>query len=337
MSTLHNYSETRPSIFSSGSAWVRFNKYDIYENSKGDLYITPERNAKMEFYKPFKCFPHILRDFLEIAMSVPEEFRYSNKFFFNYKVISQNDKFKIGKAIMQFAEKYGLLGLFWLYVKEFRAILDEDRYYEEVKLDQGSLFHIHWLSNRDRSANGLLDYLKYFRYFFVKPDSPIIPNCNTVNGQLAICSSIENIDFMSNYCEPLSLFLGELQHMFSFINVWNSFLQSGQSPDYSRSYALGKEISWNDVMKFYRIGQFTPSINFDKVWQVEWDFVSLNDALGLMCLNDVVSANQRIRFCQSATCKRPYVAKSSAAKYCSVECGNVNRVRRCRMKQMDVN
>jgi hypothetical protein len=110
-----------PTLFTDSGLWVRFDKYglkwftDCY--GKKELFIMPSKNAHIEYYRPFEKFPDILNDIFAVKKLIPKDFLRSDC---DISLIKEADKLIIGNEIVNFAKKYGLLGLIFNDAYEFR-------------------------------------------------------------------------------------------------------------------------------------------------------------------------------------------------------------------------
>lgn len=96
--------ELRPGLFNLGPRWVRFDKYEVFEDEKEILYIIPSVNAKIENYRPFEYYPEMLRDFLNMATQIKDEFGLTG---LELKQVERQN----AKVYLDFISKYGLFGL----------------------------------------------------------------------------------------------------------------------------------------------------------------------------------------------------------------------------------
>ncbi len=98
-----------PRLFTESGNWVRFTKYEIKE-VEAELYIKPAEGSQMEVYNPYEKSPSILLDLIKMADSLKNH---------------ENDCDR-AKDILKFVNKYGLLGMFSLWVHSFPTWFKRD-------------------------------------------------------------------------------------------------------------------------------------------------------------------------------------------------------------------
>src|SRR5699024_7894321 len=79
----------------SRSHWVRYDHYEMKTAEDGKRYITPGKNAKPDVYKPLEVAPDNVMDELNVEMLL----------------MGRKLEAEVAKAVIDFVNRYGLLGL----------------------------------------------------------------------------------------------------------------------------------------------------------------------------------------------------------------------------------
>lgn len=262
-----------PQLFDSGSYWFKQSRHELFEDAHGNFYITPEKDsAPLPGYLPLECFPDILKSFWDIGMAVPRKYFEGNETpLIRYNNLCRDEKISIGKAIVRFANKYGLLGLFRLYIDRIEHKSEIDRSKLDLKtlrekLEQGEQYPIpddaiknidkvmpnphsefweNWckestFSKKENSLERLssLDYDDYAKYFFPRnlrpyPNLKLDTSANFLEKGMtdSAYGNFNYIPFSIGYSEPVYLFLYEWERLYRKFQEWQSFANGDFHPD----------------------------------------------------------------------------------------------------------
>lgn len=327
-----NTDGARPLLITSVSTWTRFSDYELVNSEDGIQYIIPAKNAVVEQYNPFDCAHEIIEEFLNIAQSIPIKFRYNNNYL-NYKKWDKSTQLSVCGAIMRFAKRYGLLGLFWQY-GDIIWIENGGSFYEDVKLKSGSIFYREWVKGID-CFHDTIEYSEYVKYFFPRNKRDFV-NYHDFDQNGRMITGYTNEKFLRLYGEPVLLFLYELQKFYTMAKLWDELKRSGGSPNDVYDENKLSKMTWGDILNQFRAGPYNTNLYYKDSWHISWSYKCLNDALKLLFMFDVTSAFQKNRICRNVKCGRAYVAKKDTCKYCGPSCANAQRVRTKRGREKEL-
>ncbi len=290
-----------PGLFSIAPKWIRFNRYELTEGA-GGICVIPNKEAEMEYYRPFDCFPEILRAFIEMAKELksnsPETKDGQTG---DQRIeISRNIDYQNGKAIIRFVNRYGLLGLFWKAAYSFTEA--------ETRVKPIQYYYLFAGHESDMSYN------EYAKIFFPRSKQPY-PKVGASRQ-----------DFWKEYAEPVVQTYALASEFLSHVKDWEGFQNSEVLPE--DEWVNGW--TWADRFRGLGVWPIGLGLQYDGAWQLGWKFQSLYDALWIMWLNDITAKKQLVRHCLN--CNKVFIAKSPKAAYCSTTCGVNVRVRRHRGK-----
>lgn len=199
-----NEREQANGLFSTSSQWFKFSSYEIIKNKYNEYYIIPEKNSTMTIYEPFKLFPKILVDYLELITNLKElENKYNlTKANILWEDIAAKEYLKHdlnrAKLLLPFIENYGLFGLFNEYIERIEPecnspTIDYDKYIAVLKPNSRFLKRLNY--NIKRSDNSYsIEYEKLAGHFLPRLSSPF-PNIAKHNKHKPL--------FYENYAENI--------------------------------------------------------------------------------------------------------------------------------------
>ena len=91
------------------SKWIKYDNYELREDSKGNIYIVPSENSSYTIYDPFEKSNDILFDLIDLGDAV----------------LKKDSRDSLYNKLILFAKNYGLLGLITSSVYN-RDIVGED-------------------------------------------------------------------------------------------------------------------------------------------------------------------------------------------------------------------
>jgi len=300
-------------LFSMSPQWFRYSGYEIQEGNRGLVYITPQQNAKIEWYKPFEEFPQILMEFYNLVNEIreiekdwweadsSEEPAASEQFYWER---DKRRKKKLAGILLEFVSRYGPFGLFWQDVLEIYTEFIDGKEFDGYKvLLTGSLFPV-LFTNGQR----IVRYDEYSKVFFpkLKPPYPIFDNGNNKE---------ERQKFLLNYSEPINYLLGHpaFTGVGHHLEKKKEFENSGA--DINDFYRNIKGLSWSKYLETEVWPLGIKLIYEEGKWHLKWQFKTLLDALQIMHINNIAGTmGQRVKICALPDC---YMAHLRKGVYCS--------------------
>lgn len=332
-----------PGLFSKSGEWPRASDYELIREN-GRLYVIPTKNAKISFYRPFECFPDILKAFLSMAQELKTLNDSFNEWLRNEKYSDDQHRNKIekrdekeGKAIIRFARRYGLLGLFFdfIYNIEMWSIHhSEGEFKPIVRLTPDGEHAVRFspYANKDFEGNNA-EYDSYAKWFFPRLTSPY-PMPNRYKYDFP---DRANDRFWNEYAEEVRLIFFNSTGIYRKFILWQDWIKAekrGASLDDSFDIKF-PDYKWKYVLEFsvYPIG-LTQEYNYQGqgAWQQRYLFASLINALKIMHLLDRTDTFFKVRVCER--CGRIYLATTATARWCSKACGSYFRVTKNRSKEI---
>lgn len=287
--------------------WFRYDGYEIKEIDEKH-YITPKENSKIIMYDPFDLADDILVDILMIG-----------------RCVEKNEIEASNKKIMEFVEKYGLLGEL-TYLPLNTDIVKQNKVY----LPSGNL-----VSEKETLPTD--EYIKLF--LKCKKKQKVIMKKNA-RGEILDLS-------VENEMNPLAIIDRPAEYAVVFSRAYSECLV--WIMHYARTLYLTFEAieNYNKVQDAYtkqiydtRIKEFNPSKIACKILMgknkedkpvLEWNFNSLKLAIDTMFALNETTERKTVKMCKH--CGKPFASQNLKAEYCSPQCRNQANVYKSRAKR----
>lgn len=286
--------------------WFKYSEYEMVEIDERH-YITPKENAKISMYDPFTVADDILVDILMIG-----------------RCIEKNDIATSNEKIMQFVQKYGLLGEL-TYLPINSDIVTQNKVY----LPKGNL-----VSNEE--IMNTYDYIELFLKCKKKQKIVMKKNArgeilelsaeNKANPLFAIDRPAEfAVVFSKAYSECLVWIMHYARTLYQIFEAIEN---------YSRL-----EDAYTKQVYDTRIKSFNPSKIACRVLMgnkkddgpvLEWNFNSLKLAIDTMFALNETTDRKTVKMCKH--CSKPFSSQNLKAEYCSLRCRNQANVYKSRAK-----
>jgi hypothetical protein len=309
-------------LFSMSPRWFRHSGYEVLEGNRGLIHITPQQNAEIEWYKPFKEFPQILLEFYKLTTEIremqknwweedkSEEPAVSSQF---YSERDRRRKKKIASILLGFVSCYGPFGLFWQDVLEI--------YPEYIGGHEPDGYRVSLTPSLLTKGQRVVHYDEYARHFFpqLKPPFPV-PD----EGRQK---------FLLGYSEPVNYLLAHsaFTEVARHLEVKKEFENSRANIDHSYKDIRG--LPWSEMLEIGAWPLGIKLVHEEGKWHLRWQFKTLLDALLIMHMNNIAGTmGQRVKICALPDCHRPHLRKGL---YCCSKHTNVaaKRAEREREKQ----
>ena len=286
--------------------WFRYNGYEIKEIDE-KYYITPKENSKIIMYDPFDLADDILVDILMIG-----------------RCVEKNDIEESNKKIMEFVEKYGLLGEL-TYLPLNTDIVKQNKVY----LPSGNLV----------SEKETLPTDEYIELFLKCKKKQKVVMKKNARGEILDLS-------VENEMNPLAIIDRPAEYAVVFSRAYSECLV--WIMHYARTLYLTFESieNYNKVQDAYtkqiydtRIKEFNPSKIACKILMgknkedkpvLEWNFNSLKLAIDTMFALNETTERKTVKMCKH--CGKPFASQNLKAEYCSPQCRNQANVYKSRSK-----
>ena len=286
--------------------WFRYDGYEIKEIEE-KYYITPKENSKIIMYDPFDLADDILVDILMIG-----------------RCVDKNDIEESNKKIMEFVEKYGLLGEL-TYLPLNTDIVKQNRIY----LPSGNL-----VSEKETLPTD--EYIELFLKCKKKQKGVMKKNAR---GEILDLS-------VENEMNPLALIDRPAEYAVVFSRAYSECLV--WIMHYARTLYLTFEAieNYSKAQDAYtkqiydtRIKEFNPSKIACKILMgknkedkpvLEWNFNSLKLAIDTMFALNETTKRKTVKMCKH--CGKPFASQNLKAEYCSPQCRNQANVYKSRAK-----
>lgn len=286
--------------------WIRYDGYEIKEIDEKH-YITPKENSKIIMYDPFDFADDILVDILMIG-----------------RCVEKNDIEESNKKIMEFVEKYGLLGEL-TYLPLNTDIVKQNRVY----LPSGNLV----------SEKETLPTDEYIELFLKCKKKQKVVMKKNARGEILDLS-------VENEMNPLALIDRPAEYAVVFSRAYSECLV--WIMHYARTLYLTFEAieNYNKAQDAYtkqiygtRIKEFNPSKIACKILMgknkedkpvLEWNFNSLKLAIDTMFALNETTERKTVKMCKH--CGKPFASQNLKAEYCSPQCRNQANVYKSRAK-----
>lgn len=332
-----------PFIFPDSTTWFRFSKYEILENDDGVIHITPANDSKLIMYDPLSMYPEIMEAVIETANHIPNDaYIYCNGPTFlsgdweNGEIeddlrLEQNKK-DIINSILNFTNRYGLLGLYSVFlrhgIQEIRKRFKTHEIYlyyffptlitseatDNSTAAKNELFNIlNYFSNTqayDIPLEPFKDKIRYNKFHL--PEGSII-NGKDISGEHITDKTIDTTFLKAHYSEPIDLLVGAFRYISVFFNIWTEYTKSGYQPhdyykhipddfcidcfDVCKNWKLEyitSKITWEERLKQFCVNGITSnlSINISNEFELETRFESLFDVISYMFLQGISTKDQ---------------------------------------------
>ena len=286
--------------------WFRYDGYEIKEIDEKH-YITPKENSKIIMYDPFDLADDILVDILMIG-----------------RCVEKNDIEESNKKIMEFVEKYGLLGEL-TYLPLNTDIVKQNRIY----LPSGNLV----------SEKETLPTDEYIELFLKCKKKQKVVMKKNARGEILDLS-------VENEMNPLALIDRPAEYAVVFSRAYSECLV--WIMHYARTLYLTFEAieNYSKAQDAYtkqiydtRIKEFNPSKIACKILMgknkedkpvLEWNFNSLKLAINTMFALNETTERRTVKMCKH--CSKPFASQNLKAEYCSPQCRNQANVYKSRAR-----
>lgn len=290
----------------SNSSWVRYSRYELKDDENKIAYITPAKDAVPELYDPLKNTEDIVLDAVKIGKMS----------------IGKQTKVDIEMAVLDFVNKYGLLGI-------MTAIPTTADFmnYDTVYLTKNQLI--------EQESMPALEYMDYF-FPFQKPnigkgENGMAWSVGDDVSTMAIAMTMSdrplamNLEFQRLYAERIDWIVRLFKDWaFIFITCFlyyndKEHMTDMQKQTYQKSLSL-----FDGVAPTYHIALL------DKPTLV-WDFNSLATLIRTMFYFAMTDEKNPLHLCKH--CQKPFIASRPSAVFCSPQCKNRYNVYKSRRKK----
>lgn len=290
------------------SIWVRYDSYEMVE-IEDKHYITPKENAKVVLYDPFDVSDNILVDILMIG-----------------RTIEKNDIESSNKQIIEFVNKYGLLGEL-TYLPLNNDILMQKKVY----LPKDNL-----VSNKEVMPSD-----EYIELFLKCKKKQKVKMKKDEDGSIEL--SVENeanpllvIDRPAEYAVVFS-------KAYSECLVWimhyarNLYLTFEAIENYAKVEDAYTMQIYNNCIENFNPSQISCRVLMgdkkDNKPVLEWNFNSLKLAIDTMFALNETSERKTVKMCKH--CGKPFASQNLKAEYCSPQCRNQANVYKSRARNKE--
>lgn len=289
--------------------WFRYDSYEMKEIEEKH-YITPKENSKVVMYDPFDFSDDILVDILNVG-----------------RFVEKNDIEDAIKNIMEFVEKYGLLGEL-TYLPLNTDIVKQSKVY----LPAGNL-----VSNRETLPAD--EYIELFLKCKKKQKVVIKKNAKGEILELSVENEMNPLAIIDRPAEYAVVF----SRAYSECLVWimhyarTLYLIFEAIENYSKAQDAYTRQRYDT-----RIKEFNPSKIACKILMgenkedkpvIEWNFNSLKLAIDTMFALNETSERKTVKMCKH--CGKPFSSENLKAEYCSPQCRNQANVYKSRAKNKE--
>ncbi len=297
------------------SKWCKYSKYKIEKNNN-ILYVLPDENAVPITYDPFEIKNDILKDLMIIGEMVngDETIKFTNTNL-TYEAKSKTKEFQ--KVVLDFVSKYGLLGNFRYFPKNFDFLEKDNEISYSSKLD--SSLSIIDFEQRYFWPDKKIDWSKKMTVNDLHRNSGLDANLIQVEGD-----RLNDFIFSKNYAEPISEIIDFAESVYVTKGVIGTYLYGNLEPDLKEFYAetiLNQEV--------YKIN-FKYGIENGKI-KFQWNFHSLRAAINAMLLLNETNGRTEVRLCKY--CGKPFIAENLKAEYDTTTCRNKANIANTRKRK----
>ncbi len=323
----------RPGLIGGHGVWPRFSQYEATCFGKWRLYIRPAVNARIEWYRPYDYQPRIMLDYLELASSLERigfgpwsEHDTKNirrlKYTEHARVLSEEQVQLKVKRIIEFCQKYGLLGLYWERLAHLVGYQYTPYYHPP--------YYSHPLPLVDREKQKFKDEawvkaVSVANLFFERmPRQEVLRRATKVLEP----DDPKMDEFWRGYSEWVKWIEIDAHNFLQTFKAWSLFFSSSQSPGDNSTYDKNRRhnYSWEKHLQLLSITRPTGiTVSYDHNWKVEYIFDSLSSAIRLLFIQNIIS-REPLKAC--GECGAPFISQNPRAKYCSVSHEHRARQRR---------
>lgn len=280
--------------------WIKYEEYEIKLTKENEHYICPKEGSKFTIYDPFEKSNELLLDVIDLG---------------DKAISGEIGKEDINNLVIEFAKKYGLLGVITSSVYN-RDIIGESK----VLITSTNI-----LKSKDKIMDED-DYISMFIPFakqeevylrklgkhmtlFKAEDSP------KFYGKRPL---ILDLVFSKYYCERVDWIVEFAKNISTHIN--QTLVYKNIKLTESVTIMAGK-------FKAENIGLSVAVLDSP---YIEWDFDSLKVAIEVIYSFTVADSKNTLKRCEN--CKKVFIAKNDNEKYCSKVCRNRYNVNKSRNK-----
>lgn len=272
--------------------WYKFSKYEIYEDKKG-IYIIPAKDSDKIMYDPLSISRTLLDDYLRFGKAIYEGMHENRKNMVAYNLV----------------KKYGLLGIYTFpqYKLEFRYLK-----YPEFSS---------YLWTDDSELVSEKSFSEIISEFFPLPDRQ--PPFDIQYSTFEKGSNIV-LQFERNYSEKVEWISKKAYRLYeSFKNIEN-LKKVTEIENLSNNDYFDKVLSCRLKIKNVDI-----TIQYDEVNGVSlnWSANNLSKMIDIMYSMERIDKKNGFSFCKN--CGDIYEKTRQNKEYCTEECGNSFRVKKC--------
>ncbi|MBU5335033.1 GIY-YIG nuclease family protein [Intestinibacter bartlettii] len=287
------------------SKWIKYNNYELREDSKGDIYIIPSDNSNYTIYDPFEKSSNILFDLIDLGDTALKNI---------------NDKEAIYNKVMVFVKNYGLLGLISSSVYNRDIIGEQNVLFAQNNIISATL-------DLDSNVMNSDDYIKLFTPFAGEDDL----YTREFDEHLTVVKAedspkfygkkplVLDIVFSKFYAERVDWIIEYAKNISENLN---------QMLIYKNANLTEPVEIMPDKFNPHKIG-FTVAM-FERP-QINWDFDSLQMAMDMIYAFALTDEDRILNRC--SYCNKPFFAKTEREKYCSPSCRNCANVIKSRNKK----
>ena len=289
--------------------WFRYDGYEIKEIDEKH-YITPKENSKIIMYDPFDLADDILVNILMIG-----------------RCVDKNDIEESNKKIMEFVEKYGLLGEL-TYLPLNTDIVKQNKVY----LPSGNL-----VSEKETLPTD--EYIELFLKCKKKQKVVMKKNAREEILDLSVENEMNPLAIIDRPAEYAVVF----SRSYSECLVWimhyarTLYLTFEAIENYSKvKDAYTKQI-YDTRIKKINLSKIACKILMGKNKEdkpvLEWNFNSLKLAIDTMFALNETTERKTVKMCKH--CGKPFASQNLKAEYCSPQCRNQANVYKSRAKNKE--
>ena len=296
------------------SFWVQYSRYELKTARDDREYITAAPNAEPRVYDPIKIKEQLVLDALNVGLLC----------------MGRKSEEVIREAVMDFVNRYGLLGL-------MTALPTTPQFMDYQA--------VYFLKNRFISQETMEtdEYLALFYPFdkldLVKNGLSTHWNINTNQKMMALALTFQGqpmaiqMQFQLQYAEPYDWIVQQFKDWaftlasgFLFYHDYDSLDEKAKN-----AYRLGMA-AFGGIAPTYHIALFDKPTTGPTI---VWDFHSLLMAIQLMFSFMLVDDEHPLRLCEH--CQKAFIASRPNNVFCSPQCKNQYTVYKSRAKKNDPN
>lgn len=288
--------------------WARYDKYEYRQNANGILYLTPCEDATMSLYNPIKAYEQLVLDALSIGLDILQK-----------KGTEENIK----KRVLEFVNKYGLLGLMTAlpttpdFITYDAVYLPKNHFIKEESISTQEYLSYFFpfekiaFHKRGRESTWSAEGVEMFAFTVVMKDKP-----------QAVLMSFQK-EYAERYDWITTIFS---DWAFTFVTSFLYYQDFDELDEASKNvYRKGMEC-FGGIAPTYHIALL------DKP-TIVWEFNSLLLAIQMMFSFMLTDESSTIKLCKH--CNKIFVASRPNVQFCSPQCKNQYNVYKSRAKDKD--